>query len=155
MIFRLCTIIYSFVLISLQLDKKGYLGPPLPLRTQMLRNHNLQYVSSTELQMTEQKSMMPMSSVSQSRIAAMKNVLADGRLTQRGWVVCLCHQAGTTASLCRSGVKGEGGRAGTALLYPPTTPIPHARPGVGYICRLWVLAGRYNRQNKRAKADSA
>ena len=41
--------------------------------------------------------------------------------------------------LCRSGVKGEGGRAGTALAHPPTTPIPHARPGVGYICGLWVL----------------
>ena len=28
---------------------------------------------------------------------------------------------------------GEGGRAGTALAHPLTTPIPHARPGVGYI----------------------
>ena len=27
----------------------------------------------------------------------MKNVLADGRWTQRGWVVCGCRRAGTTA----------------------------------------------------------
>ena len=33
----------------------------------------------------------------------MKNVLADGRLTQRG----------------------EGGQANIALVHPPTTPIPH------------------------------
>ena len=58
---------------------------------------------------------MPTSSFSQSWIAAMKNVLADGRLTQ----------------------SGEGGRAGTALAHPPTTLIPQARPGVGYICGLW------------------
>ena len=51
--------------------------------------------------------------------------------------------------------KGEGGRAGTALAHPPTTPIPHARPGVGYICGLWVLQGRYNSQSKRANADCA
>ena len=44
----------------------------------------------------------------------MKNVLADGRWTQRG-VVCGCLRAGTTARLCRSGVKREGGWAGTAL----------------------------------------
>ena len=49
---------------------------------------------------------MPTSSFSQSWIAAMKNVLADGRLTQ----------------------SGEGGRAGTALAHPPTTLIPQARP---------------------------
>ena len=79
-----------------------------------------------------------MLSFSQSRIAAMKNVLADGRWTQRG-VVCGCRRAGTTARLCRSGVKGEGGRAGTALAHPPTTPIPHARPGVGYIIHMWSV----------------
>ena len=31
----------------------------------------------------------------------------------------------------------EGGRTGTALAHPLTTPIPHARPGMGYICGLW------------------
>ena len=61
-----------------------------------------------------------MSSFSQSRIAAMKNVLA-----------------------------GEGGWAGTALPHPPTTPIPHAWPGVGFICGLWVLPGQFNSQSKR------
>ena len=76
---------------------------------------------------------MPTSSFSQSWIAAMKNVLADGRLTQ----------------------SGEGGRAGTALAHPPTTLIPQARPGVGYICGLWVLPDRYNSQSKRANADCA
>ena len=35
-------------------------------------------------------------------------------------------------------MKGEGGRTGTALAHPLTTPIPHARLGVGYICGLWV-----------------
>ena len=65
-----------------------------------------------------------MSSFSQSRIAAMKNVLA-----------------------------GEGGWAGTALAHPPTTPIPHAWPGVGYICGLWVLPGQYNSKSKCANAD--
>ena len=43
----------------------------------------------------------------------------------------------------------------TALAHPPTTPIPHAWPGVGYICGLWVLPGRYNSQSKRANADCA
>ena len=47
----------------------------------------------------------------------MKNVLADGRLTQRGvGVVCGCRLAGTTTRLCRSGVKGEGGWAGTQIV---------------------------------------
>ena len=50
---------------------------------------------------------------------------------------------------------GGGGRAGNALAHPPTTPIPHARPGVGYICGLWVLPGRYSNQSKRANADCA
>ena len=54
-----------------------------------------------------------------------------------------------------SGVKGDVGRAGTALVHPPTTPIPHARPGVGYICGLWVLPGRYNSQSNLANADCA
>ena len=51
--------------------------------------------------------------------------------------------------------QGGGGRAGTALAHPPTTPIPQARPGVGYICGLWVLLGRYNSQSKHANADCA
>ena len=38
----------------------------------------------------------------------------------------------------------------TALTHPPTTPIPHAQPGVGYICGLWVLPGRFNSQSKHA-----
>ena len=58
----------------------------------------------------------------------MKNVLADGRWTQRE-VVCGCRWASTTARLCRSGVKGEGGWAGTAPAHPLTTPIPYAQPG--------------------------
>ena len=135
-----------------------------------------------------------LSSFSQSRIGAMKNVLADGRWTQKG-VVCGCRRAGTTARLCRRGVKGEGGqycpgvpsdhphssgparrgcrwagttvwvcrkgvkggggRAGKTLAHPLTTPIPHARPGVGYICCLWVLLGWYNSQSKRAIAANA
>ena len=37
-----------------------------------------------ELQMTKQKKIKPTSSFSQSRIAAMNNVLADGRLIQKG-----------------------------------------------------------------------
>ena len=56
---------------------------------------------------------------------------------------------------CSSRVKGEGGRAFPALAHPPTTPIPHAQPGVGYICGLWVLPGRYNSQSKRANSDCA
>ena len=46
---------------------------------------------------------------------------------------------------------------GSALAHPPTAPIPnqHARPGVGYICGLWVLPSRYNSQSKRANADCA
>ena len=63
----------------------------------------------------------------------MKNVFVEGRLTQRG----------------------KGGRAGTALVHHLTTPIPHAGPGVGYICGLWVLLGWYNSQSKRANADCA
>ena len=58
----------------------------------------------------------------------MKNVLADGRLTQRG-----------------------------ALAHHQTTPIPHAQPDVVYIlvCGLWLLPGRYNIQSKRTNADCA
>ena len=52
-----------------------------------------------------------MSSFSQSSIAAMKNVLAEGDGHKEG-VICGCRRAGTTARLCRSRVKGEGGRAG-------------------------------------------
>ena len=48
--------------------------------------------------------------------------------------------------------QGGGGNAGTALAHPPTTPITHARPGVGYICGLWVLPAQYNSQKKRANA---
>ena len=70
-------------------------------------------------------------------------------------MVCESRQAGTTARLCRSGVKGEGGRAATALAHPPTNPIPHALPGMGYICGLWVLLGQYNSQSKGANADCA
>ena len=84
----------------------------------------------------------------------MNNVLADGRLTHKG-VVCGCHRAGTTARLCRSGVNGEVGCAGTALAHPPTTPIPHRQAGVGYICGLWVLPGWNNSQSKLANADCA
>ena len=119
----------------------------------------------------------------------------------KGGVVCGGCRAGTTARLCRSGVKGgrpgrycpgapsyhpyssrqaglgvnvwsvgaagpvqqlegvgvesRGGQAGTTLVHPPTTPIPHTLPGVGYICGLWVLPGRYNSQSKRANADCA
>ena len=40
----------------------------------------------------------------------------------------------------------EGGWASTALAHPQTTPIPHARPGEGYICCLWVVQGQYNSQ---------
>ena len=79
----------------------------------------------------------------------MKNVLADGRRTQRG-----CRRAGTTARLCRSAVK-EWGWAGTALAFPLTTPIPHTLPGMGYICGLWVLPSRYNSHSKRANTDCA
>ena len=32
-----------------------------------------------------------------------------------------------------------------ALVHPPTTLNPHARPGLGYICGLWVLLCRYHR----------
>ena len=68
----------------------------------------------------------------------MKNVLADGRWTQRE-VVCGCRWASTTARLCRSGVKGEGGcMASTALVPPPTIPIPYTRPGVRY---TYVVCG--------------
>ena len=71
--------------------------------------------------------------VIQSRIAAMKNVIADRRLTQ----------------------KGEEGRADSTLVHPPNTPIPHVQPRVGYICGLWVLPGRDNSQSKHANADCA
>ena len=55
-----------------------------------------------------------MSSFSQSRIA-MKNVLAEGRWTQR-----VCGSVGGAGAVQQpdcvgGGVKGEGGRAGTAL----------------------------------------
>ena len=39
---------------------------------------------ATELEMTEQKTTGHISASSQSSIAALKDVLADGRLTQRG-----------------------------------------------------------------------
>lgn len=55
----------------------------------------------------------------------MENALADGRLTQRG----------------------DGGQASSALAHPPTTSIPHTRPGVGCICGLWVLQARNNSQS--------
>ena len=51
--------------------------------------------------------------------------------------------------------RGWGGQAGTALVHPPTTPIPRAQPGLGYICSLWVLPGQHNSQSKRANADCA
>ena len=41
------------------------------------------------------------------------------------------HRPDPTDRVCRSGVKGEWGRAGTALTHPPTAPIPHAWPGMG------------------------
>ena len=57
----------------------------------------------------------------------MKNVLADGRLTQRGggqWVL-------------PGRVKGEGGRASTALVNPPTTH--HSpRPAMGGVQRIFM-----------------
>ena len=37
-------------------------------------------------------------------------------------MVCWYRRAGTTARLCRSGVKGEGGRAGTALALTQIVP---------------------------------
>ena len=43
----------------------------------------------------------------------------------------------------------------TALAHPLTTPIPPARRGMGYICGLWVVPGRYNSQSKGANADCA
>ena len=49
-----------------------------------------QWGRTTELQMTEQKSTNPTQSFSQSRIAAMKNVLAEGRLTQRAPTDQIC-----------------------------------------------------------------
>ena len=90
----------------------------LSLTTDQPTRYRRKTVLVTELQMTEQKSMMPTSmptsSFSQSRIAAMKNCVGGG-------------------------VKSRGrGRAGTARAHPPTTPISHARPGVGYICGLPV-----------------
>ena len=41
-------------------------------------------ICTTELEMTEQKTTGHISASSQSSIAALKDVLADGRLTQRG-----------------------------------------------------------------------
>ena len=83
----------------------------------------------------------------------MKNVLADGRWTQRGvWSV---GAAGPVQQPDCLGVESRGGGAGTALAHLLTTPIPHARPGVGYICGLWVLPGWYNSQSKRTNADCA
>ena len=76
-----------------------------------------------------------MASFSQSKIAAMKNVLAD----------CV-------------GVESRGKGLGPGWYCPGAPsdhPIPHARPGVGYVCGLWVLPGRYNIQSKRANADCA
>ena len=55
----------------------------------------------------------------------------------------------------KSTYNGKTNWAQPALAHPPTTPSPHARPGVGYICGLWVLPGRYNRQSKRSNADCA
>ena len=69
----------------------------------------------------------------------MNNVLADGRLTHKG-VVCGCHRAGTTARLCRSGVKGEGGQVSSALAHPLTTPIPYAWPVVCGCCQAGTTA---------------
>ena len=68
--------------------------------------------------------MMPTSSFSQSRIATMKNVLAE-------W-----SQGGERPGLYCPGA-------------PPPAPIPHARLGVGFICGLWVLPGQFNSQSKR------
>ena len=55
--------------------------------------------------------MMPTSSFSQSRIAAMKNVLADWRWTQRGGGGWSVGAAGPVQQpdCVGSGVKGEGG----------------------------------------------
>ena len=80
----------------------------------------------TELQMTEQKSMLT-SSFSQSWIAAMKNVLAE-------W--------------------SQGGE-GARLVLPWRTLQPPPFPTPGYICGLWVLMGQYNSQSKRANTDCA
>ena len=59
--------------------------------------------------MTEWKSMNPTLSSSQSSIAAMKNFLADWRLTPISSPPSPLHP----------------------LVHPPTDPIPHTRPGVG------------------------
>ena len=59
--------------------------------------------------MTEWKSPNPTSSSSQSSIAAMKNFLADGRLTPLSPLP----------------------PPPLTLAHPPTTHIPHTRPGVG------------------------
>ena len=61
------------------------------------------------------------------------------------WTVCVCRKyiygakiASVLSKTARVDTTGEGGRTGTALAHPPTTPIPHARPVMGYICGLWV-----------------
>ena len=53
----------------------------------------------------------------------------------------------TSSLLSRREIDTKGGSGAglgryTALAHPLTTPIPHARPSVGYICGLWVLPGR-------------
>ena len=75
--------------------------------------------------MTEQKSTVPISSLSQSSIAAMKNFLADVRwfLSPPPYTLWRTHRPPLypipmpIGVVCRSAVKGEGGRAGTGAQF--------------------------------------
>ena len=60
--------------------------------------------------------------------------------TKGGWSV---GAVGPVQQPVYVGVESRVG-AGTDLAHPPTNPIPHAQPDVGYICGLWVLLGKYN-----------
>ena len=55
--------------------------------------------------------------------------------TKGGWSV---GASGPVQQIEGVGVESGRGEASTALAYQPTSPIPHAQPGVGYIC-IWSV----------------
>ena len=79
---------------------------------------------------------MPMSSFSQSRIAAMKNFLTDGKWTQRGgWSVGAARPVQQPDCV---GVESRGRGAGPVLpwcaLRPPPFPMPGQAWGTYVVC---------------------
>ena len=86
------------------------------------------------------------------RIASMKNVLGDGRWTQRGEVVCECRLA--VQQLEGVGVQSRGG----ARPVPPWRtlwPTPFPTPGKAWCTYVVCGCCRHNSQSKPAYANFA